>query len=145
MAVATLLAITFPFTLLPRLTAYGSAISGRTAEFIFTAIGCVVGLLVVDAVHSDSIRVQRSRNLVRASGTLLATLLLSLVFVGQVSIGNSFYTLLPDDGKEGFAAFVEPSMISVAKWSEQHLGTHQIFATDATNQLALAVYGEKIQ
>ena len=144
-AVAALLAITFPFTLLPRLTADGSAISGRTTEFIFTAIGCTLGLLMVDVARSDPSGARRSRNLVRAGGigTLLATLLLSLVFVGQVSIGNSFYMLLPDDGNIGFAAYVQPSMISVAKWAQQHLGAHQTFATDSTDQLALAVYGEE--
>jgi hypothetical protein len=72
----------------------------------------------------------------------VATLLLCLVFLGQVSIGNSFFTLLPNQDS-GFNIYPQPYMINVAHWTRQHLGPHQTFATDATNQLALAAYGEE--
>lgn len=143
-AVATIIALTFPFTLLPRLTADGSAISGRTSEYIFTAIGCTLGLLMDDVARSTRLGTRSSKSLapVGKIGTLITTLLLSVVFVGQVSIGNSFFNLLPDKSV-GFPAYVQPSMIDVANWAGQHLGTGQTFATDNTNVLSLATYGQE--
>lgn len=143
-AVAMIIAISFPFTLLPRLTLAGGAISGRTSEFVFTALGCTLGLLMEPIARSTRIGIQRAKSLAPVGGlrTLFATLLLSLVMVGQVSIGNSFYALLPAQSA-GFPVYVQPYMIKAADWSRQHLGTHQTFATDATNQLALGAYGEE--
>jgi hypothetical protein len=143
-AVSAIIAITFPISLLPRLTAAGTAISGRTSEFIFVAIGCTVGLLMEETARSTRLGAQPVRGLGPVGGvrTLAATLLLCLVFVGQVSIGNSFFTLLPNPGS-GFTIYVQPYMINVAHWSHQHLGPHQTFAADSTNQLALGAYGEE--
>jgi hypothetical protein len=139
-AVATLLAIMFPLTLLPRLTADGGAISGRTSEYIFTAIGCAMGLLVTDTALGS----QRARSLVpgRGMGTLLLTVALSLMLVGQVTIGTSFFTVLTDPA-EGFGAYIQPYMVNAATWSLQHLGPDQIFATDTFNELPLGTYGEE--
>jgi hypothetical protein len=143
-AVATIISISFPFTLLPRLTADGGAISARTSEFVFTALGCTLGLLVEDVARSTPIGLQRARSFAPVGGlrTLLATLLLPLVLIGEVSIGNSFFTLLPAEGV-GIPIYVQPYMINAANWSRQHLGEYQIFATDSTDQLALAAYGEE--
>ena len=143
-AVATMISISFPFTLLPRLTADGGAISARTSEFVFTALGCTLGLLVEDVARSTPVRLQRAKSLAPLGGlrTLLATLLLSLVLVGQVSIGNSFFTLLPAEGV-GFPIYVQPYMINAVNWSRQHLGEYQTFATDSMDQLALGAYGEE--
>ena len=143
-AVATIIAISFPFTLLPRLTADGGAISARTSEFVFTALGCTLGLLMENVARSTRIGIQRAKSLAPIGGLriLLATLLLSLVLVGEVSIGNSFFALLPAEGV-GFSPYVQPYMINAANWSRQHLGAYQTFATDATNQLALGTYGEE--
>lgn len=142
--VATLIALTFPITLLPRLTSNGSAISGRTSEFIFAAIGCTLGLLMEGAARSKRLSAFSRGGPERDAGlrTLVATLCLSIVFVGQISIGNSFFDLLPFKGV-GFPAYIQPDMISAADWSGQHLGVHQTFAADSTNVLALATYGQE--
>lgn len=143
-AIVTITALTFPFTLLPRLTANGSAISGRTSEFIFIAIGCTIGLLMDEGSRATP-HGARSAGIhapVGGTRTLGITFLLSVVFVGQVSIGNSFFNLLPDKSV-GFPTYVQPYMISAADWSRGHLGIHQNFATDSTNVLSLATYGQE--
>lgn len=143
-AVAAVIALTFPFTLLPRLTATGSAISGRTSEFIFIVIGCTLGLLIEDVARSTRIGLRSPDSLSSVGGirTLVATLLLTLIFIGQISIGNSFFSLLPNKSV-GFPLDLQPYMINVANWSRIHLGVHQTFATDATNELSLATDGQE--
>lgn len=143
-AVAAIIAISFPFTLLLRLTVAGVPISARTSEFVFTALGCTLGLLMKDVAPSTPIGIQRAKSLAPTGGlrTLLATLLLSLVLIGQVSIGNSFFTLLPTEGM-GFSIYPQPYMINAANWSRQHLGAYQTFATDSADRLALGAYGEE--
>lgn len=143
-ALAAIISISFPFTLLPRLTPDGGAISARTSEFVFTALGCTLGPLVEDVARSTPIGLHRVKSFapVGRLRTLLAMLLLSLVLVGQVSIGNPFFTLLPAEG-EGFPIYVQPYMINAANWSRQHLGEYQTFATDSTDQLALGTYGDE--
>jgi hypothetical protein len=143
-AVAAVIAISFPLTLLPRLTSTGTAISARTSELIFTGIGCTVGLLWGEFEHPTKSGTQRVPRMARLGGlwTLLATSLLSLVLVGQVSVGTSFFTILPAT-TVGFPVYVQPYMISAAEWSRQHLGPNQTFATDNNNTLTLAGYGEE--
>jgi hypothetical protein len=143
-AVATIISLSFPFSLLPRLTADGGALSARTSEFVFTALGCTLGLLVEDVARSTPIGRRRAKSSAPVGwlGTPLATLLLSLVLVGEVSIGNSFFALLPAEGV-GSPIYVQPYMINAADWSRQHLGEYQTFATDSTDQLALGTYGEE--
>jgi hypothetical protein len=143
-AVATIIAISFPLTLLPRLTPEGSAISARTSELIFTAIGCTVGLLWEEAGRSASLGTQRIPSLApwNKIRTLVATFLASLVLIGQVSIGTSFFTILPAT-TAGFPVYVQPYMISAAEWSNRHLGADQVFATDNINTLALTGYGQE--
>ena len=140
-AVAVVIAIMFPFTLLPRLTSTGTAASARTSELIFVAIGCAVGLLWAGVERPGNSGTPRTSQWTRFDGvgTLLATSLLSLVLVGQVSVSTSFFTILPSTG--GFPLYVQPYMINVAEWSDQHLGPHQYFATDNNNTLTLAGYG----
>jgi hypothetical protein len=67
---------------------------------------------------------------------------LALVFIGQVSIGNSFFSLLPNK-LAGFPVYVQPNMISAANWAREHLGTDQVFATDATNMLSITTTGQE--
>jgi hypothetical protein len=97
-----------------------------------------------DVARSTRFGTRQVKGLGRVGGarTLVATLLLCLVFAGQVSIGNSFFTLLPNES-EGFTGYVQPYMINVAHWTRQHLGAQQTFATDDIDQLALAAYGEE--
>ena len=143
-AVAMIIAISFPLTLLPRLTSVGGAVSARTSEFVYFAIGCTVGLLMESAARSTRFRMQSVRGLVPGGGlrTVLVAVVFSLVLIGQVSIGNSFYSLMPD-AAVGFPIYVQSNMITAADWSAQHLGVHQTFATDSTDQLALGAYGDE--
>jgi hypothetical protein len=143
-AVAAICAIAFPFTLLPRLTGTGTALSARTSELVFTAIGCSIGLLWEEFGNSKYSGTLRTSRLVRfdRAGTLFIASLLSLVLVGQVSVSTSFYTILPTT-TVGFPVYVQPYMISAAEWSHQHLGADQTFATDNDNTLTLAGYGEE--
>jgi hypothetical protein len=144
--IAAVIAIAFPFTLLPRLSAVGGAVSSRSSEWVFMGIGCVVGLLMEDIARWTRIGTQQFKRLERVGGlrTVLATLMLTVVFIGEISIGTSFFALLPTSPTApGFPVYVRPDMITAAEWARQHLGTHQGFAADANNQLSLAAYGDE--
>jgi len=52
LAVAAIAAC-YPLTLLPRLTVPGGALSSRTSEYIYAALGCVIGLLLTQDLAQD--------------------------------------------------------------------------------------------
>jgi hypothetical protein len=131
-AVAAVIAIAFPLTLLPRLTAVGGAISARSSEYVFFGLGCVLGLLIDKGVRLPRVK------------TALATALTTVVFLGEVTIGTSFFLLLPQSSQpQGFPLDVQPDMVAAATWARQHLGTNQVFAADSVNELALATAGDE--
>ena len=52
LAVAAIISISFPFTLLPRLTSVGGPISARTSEYVFMGLGCTLGILAAEPAVS---------------------------------------------------------------------------------------------
>jgi len=145
-AVAAIIAISFPFTLLPRLTAVGGAVSSRTSEYVFTGIGCTLALLIKEARFSPSGIFRWIKRIEPTGGrrTLVASLLVTAVFIGEVTIGSSFFLLLPRPSSvPGFPPSIQPDMITAANWARQHLGVDQTFATDADNEVSLATYGDE--
>ena len=147
MVIAMAVTVAFPLSLIPRLTPIGIAISGRSSEFIFAGLGCVLGLLVSVEFwprrHQHSVQKLRTW-LAGWRGTALATGLIILVFVGEVTIGTASYQLLPEASRPaGYPWTVQPDAIAASVWSRRHLGTNQRFGADKLDSFALASYGEQ--
>jgi hypothetical protein len=147
MVIVMVVTVLFPFSLLPRLAPVGVAISGRSSEFVFAGLGCVLGLLV--AVESWPRRHQHKKrrlNKLQAGWrrTALATAFILIVFVGEVSIGTASYQLLPESSNpQGYPWTVQQDAITASLWARRHLGIHQRFAADKLDSFALSSYGEE--
>jgi hypothetical protein len=147
MAVAIGVAVAYPLSLVPRLAPEGVAISGRSSEFVFMGLGCVLGLLATESAWTRlGPHLYRAKRfaLVALRRTAVATGLVTLVFVGDVTIGTAFYQLLPESAHpQGYPWAVQPDAIRASKWAREHLGSNQPFGADAIDALALATYGEQ--
>jgi hypothetical protein len=145
MVVAIAVAATFPLSLLPRLTSLGGALSSRSSEYVFSGLGCVLGLLVEEAARSR----RRKRNAARVAfmrwfRTLAATGIVTAVFIGDVTIGTAYGQLLPESSHpQGYPWMVQPDVVSASEWAREHLGINQPFGVGAIDSLALAAYGEQ--
>ena len=130
-AIAIGIAVLFPLSLIPRLAPGAVAISGRSAEYIFTGLGCTVGLLASDAVWPRHRRRLQRTQLTALQGwrrTALATGLVTLVFIGDVTIGTAFYQLLPESSHpQGYPWSVQPDVVSASNWAHEHLGINRNF------------------
>jgi hypothetical protein len=156
LAVAAIIAISFPLTLIPRLTSVGSSLSARTSEYVFIGLGCTLGLLAAEPARS---RLNASNRLYRVlgklfrpidfvlagwRGTLVLTAMVIVIFFGEIGVGSSYLELLPPSSNPpGFPSIVQPDVISASVWARDHLGIHQPFATDFVDSLALATYGNE--
>ena len=146
MAVAIGVALLYPLSLLPRLTYTGVAISGRSSEYVFAGLGCVLGLLMAGEATR---RKRQGAGATRAwfSGlrwTAVATALLTLVFIGQVTVGTAFYQRLPEQSHvQGYPWSMQLDVISAAKWARHNLGIGQRFGANQIDSFALAAYGEQ--
>ena len=145
-AVAILVAAAYPLSLAPRLAPDGVAISGRSSEYIFFGLGCVLGLL---AKGPDWTRGRHLRRAVRVSffgphRTAVAAAVVTTMFIGGVTIGTAFYQQLPEASHpKGYPWSAQPGVISASRWALQHLGVHLLFGANAIDAAALAAYGEE--
>jgi hypothetical protein len=147
MIVATAVAVVFPLALLPRLTSVGGAVSARSSEYIFTGLGCVLGLLAVEATRSRYGKPNRQAGqgkLVGGRRTLAVALAVTAIFVGELTVGVRYNQLLPESSHpQGYPWTVQPDVINAAEWARKHLGMNQRFGVDAIDSNALATYGEQ--
>ena len=146
-AIAVAAAAAYPLSLIPRLTPDGVAISGRSSEYVFTGLGCVLGLLAEESAwyrHNESRHQIAKKFLVGWRRTLAATCAATLVFVGNITIGTAFYERLPESSTpQGYPWTVQPDVINASIWAREHLGINQRFGANAQDALALATYGEQ--
>jgi hypothetical protein len=76
--------------------------------------------------------------------TAIATALVTLVFIGDVTIATASYQLLPESSHpKGYPWSVQTDVISASHWAREHLGINQRFGANANDSLALASYGEQ--
>ena len=146
--VMALIAASFPFTLLPRLTADGGALSSRTAEYVFTGIGCTLGLLAMDCtMHARYFRrLSQAVNWCFAAwrGTILLAVMMTVVFAGDVTVSNPYTALLPSSSHPtGYPSSVQPYVITASNWARVHLGSGQPFASDLIDSFALSTNGNE--
>ena len=147
MAIAIIVAVIYPLSLVPRLAPDGVAISARSWEYVFTGLGCVLGLLAEERVsrRRDQSRRQPMRTvLVGRPRALVAAGVVTVIFIGNVSVGTAFYQLLPESSHpQGYPWTVQPDAINASNWAREHLGINQRFGANANDALALATYGEQ--
>lgn len=152
MLLVALAAVAYPVSLIPRLAPQGVAISGRSSEYLYTGLGCTVGLLLVAGAAKyfpRALRFGRHRLpnwAVRHDGraTVTAALLATLVFVGGITVGTPYSQLLPQAAAStGYPASVQPAVIAAARWARANLGVNQRFAASALDAPTLGSDGEQ--
>jgi hypothetical protein len=145
--VAMAMAVAFPLTLAGRLAPNGVGISVRSSEYIFAGLACVVGLLATPVTwrrRSEEGEPSARADFGKRWRTPAAAGLITLVFVGEVTIGTASYELLPEaPHPKGYPWSVQPGVISASKWAREHLGIHQRFGANALDAYALGAYGEQ--
>jgi hypothetical protein len=151
-AVATALAIAFPLTLAPRLASNGVALSGRSSEFVYAGLGCVIGLLFTAAASRHAWRVlwqgeradRRRRWLASFVPTCVAAVLMTVVFVGNVTVGTRFQERLPEGTHpQHYERTVQPDVVAASTWALQHLGPNHMFGANNIDSWALGTYGDQ--
>lgn len=165
-AVATVLAIAFPLSLVPRFAPNGVAVSGRSSEYVYTGLGCVFGILFSAAASSwyesrvlgrggrdDSApegRIGRIANKIGTAWrdslvpTAIAAALVTVVFVGNVTVGTRFFERLPEGTKpHGYERSLQPDVIAASIWALQNLGPNNMFGANDMDSWALATYGDQ--
>ena len=152
MAIATTFAIAFPLSLLPRLAPNAVAISGRSSEYLYTGLGCVIGLLVTEATSGRRARrmtrispaelLRRPLSALARRRTLVAAVLATTIFVGNVTIGTAFYERLPEiTDPDSYPWSVQTDVTTASRWARIHLGSNRRFGANAIDSSALAAYG----
>ncbi len=152
-AVATALAIAFPLSLAPRLASNGVGISGRSSEYVYTGLGCVIGLLFTAAASKwyvwcvsgrgerDSRRHKWRDSIIPTS---IAALLATVVFVGNVTVGTRYIERLPQGmHPRHYERTLQPDVIAASLWAKNHLGPNQMFGANNIDAWALGTYGEQ--
>jgi hypothetical protein len=144
----------------------GAALSGRSSEFVYTGVGCIIGMLFVPAVSKwrrrrASARGERDdhgqENGVRSRSTStgkalrdkfiplsIVTALATVVFVGNVTVGTRFFERLPEGANpHGYERSLQPDVIAASVWALHHLGPNQMFSANFIDSWALATDGEQ--
>ncbi len=130
-----IVALLYPFTLVPRLTQAGSEISQRASEFVFAGIGFVAAVLFLHL--TESVGSGRARLY-----ALIATGLAGLVFVGGVILGESPVTRQPGRFEVGAESrSISPQGAAAARFASEHLPRNSRVLVDGPNGLLLGSYG----
>ena len=145
--VAIAIAIAFPFTLLPRFTSSGGAVSSRSAEYVFTGLGCVLALFAEQITRRRHGRPRRRSMPPKFSiwcRTLVVAGMVTAVFLGDATVGTTFSELLRESSHPaGDPWTAQPDVVDASEWARVNLGVNQHFAANAVDSLALATYGEQ--
>jgi hypothetical protein len=152
-AIAAAMAFAFPLTLAPRLASNGVAISGRSSEYVYTGLGCVIGLLfIAEASKWYAWRTNlegerpdpRHRWRDTFMPTFVATLLATVVFVGNVTVGTRYTERVPEGTHPAhYERAVQPDVIAASTWALQHLGSNRMFGANNIDAWALGTYGNQ--
>ena len=166
LAIAMALAIAYPITLVSRLSQQGASLSGRSSEFVYTGVGCIIGMLFIPTAsrwhrrrasargerdgHRQEDKVRRPST---STGKALrdtvipasiAAALATVVFVGNVTVGTRFFERLPEGANpHGYERSLQPDVIAASVWALHHLGPNQMFSANFIDSWALATDGEQ--
>jgi hypothetical protein len=128
--------LAYPLSQLFRLTNTGAELTDRSAAFLFLPIATVLAIFIT---QFWPVRRLNWKNMT------LISIALSIVFLGGVVLGaGPSLSELPgpylvgDDGRS-----IEGEGREAAMWTLWHLGPDNRIATDRTNQVLMATYGEQ--
>jgi len=143
--IAMVVAAAFPVSQLPRLTTEGGALSSRSSEYLFTGLGCVLGLLAEKAIRLRRAKLKRINLPAMAwLRTFVAASAVTVVLIGEATIASTYTELLPEaSNPPGYPWMVQPDVIKASEWAREHLGINQPIAVGIVDSQALATYGEQ--
>lgn len=132
-----LVALSYPGTLLLRLTSSGTEISSRVSAYVFLGLALVIGIAAVNLWLTN----RRVPSWVSVATVAVYT---SVLFVGGIIVGLAPDSRLPGPYLVGAdPRSVEPEGIAAARWARAELGEGQRVTTDLTNSLLMASYGRQ--
>jgi hypothetical protein len=133
MLLIALLALSWPVSVLLRLTASGWQIGNRLSALAFIGAGLVIGSAVIRWW-------QRPGQWVSGAAAVLT---LTMIFTGGVVAGWGLPATHIGYKVEGDSLSLEPMGIDAAQWTKQWLGVGNRFATDRDNSILLGTYGRQ--
>ena len=133
MLLIALLALTWPVSILLRLTASGWQIGNRLSALAFIGVGLVVGSALLRWWQRPGQWVARAA----------AVLTLTMIFTGGVVTGWGLPATHVGYKIEGDSLSLEPMGIDAAVWTKQWLGIGNRFVTDRDNSILLGTYGRQ--
>ena len=134
--IAMVMAAAFPASQLIRLTPNGDTIAGRSSEYLFTGLGCILALLAEKRTQSTRVGTWPR--------SILAASLVTVVLIGATTIANTYSQLLPEvTNPQGYPFLVQPDAVKASEWAREHLGVNQAFAVSVIDSQALATYGDQ--
>lgn len=147
--VFALAALAYPVTLAMRFGGESAwQIANRSSGFLYLALGCVIGLGLIDATPprwlSNLRLVQRTLQWVRLDRMMLSGVLIIIVVLGGIIAGSSPTTRIPGPY---LVAAEERSYESqgrfAALWARDYLGPGNLMVADRTNSQLMLSYGEQ--
>jgi hypothetical protein len=133
MVLTALLALTWPVSILLRLTAAGWQVGNRLSALSYLGVGLVIG--------SSILRWWRRPR--QWFAAIAAGLALTVIFAGGVVAGWGLPATNIGYKVEADGLSLEPMGIEAAEWTKQWLGIGNRFASDAFNDLLLGTYGRQ--
>lgn len=141
--IGILVAAAFPVSQLPRLTTEGGTLSSRSSEYLFTGLGCILGLLAEKAIRTRRGKLKQPYSPeIPWLRTLVAAGVVTIILIGEASIASTYTELLPQGpNPPGYPWMAQPDAIKASEWAREHLGFNQLFAVGIVDSQVLATYG----
>ena len=131
----TLVTLSYPFSLVLRVSGAGWGVGNRTSAFIYFGVSIVVAIGVASSLQSGA----RGR-----WGALLFGACAAICVWGGVVSGTGQLVLVgPNYRVAADAASIESMGISAATWTKDRLGPGNRFIGDRINRLLLSTYGRQ--
>jgi hypothetical protein len=132
--------LTFPVTMVLRLTGGGWEIASRAAVFVFVPLSYIVALGMVRVVLPGPLA--RWQGLLERARPLLFPAVAVTLFCGGIIAGWSPWARMPWPYRVGAdTRSIEPQGLSAADWAAAHLGPNNRMAADRINMTLMGTYG----
>ena len=145
MTVFALASLAYPVTLAMRFGGESAwQIANRSSGFLYLALGCVIGLGLIDATPPRWLRLPKFLRWVQLDRMMLTGALIVVVVLGGIIAGSSPTTRIPGPY---LVAAEERSYESqgrfAALWARDYLGPGNLMVADRTNSQLMLSYGEQ--
>lgn len=134
--------LTFPATMVLRLTGGGWEIASRAAVFVFVPLSYIVALGMLAVVLPRPLT--RLQGLLDRARPWLFAPVAIVLFCGGIIAGWSPWARMPWPYRVGAdTRSIEPQGLSAAEWAARHLGPNNRMAADRINMTLMGTYGEQ--